>query len=624
MIAVYSGIMSYIVLLRYYSFQTHAFDLGIFNQAFSTALQGKLFYETPDQYLIPSGSFLGVHFNLLMFMLLPIYALFHYPQTLLLLQTGVVALGAVPVYLVSKRILREEKVALLLALIYLINPSIINLNLYDFHLEAFLPFFLGMFFYYYLVANWRGYSLFLALSLVTIDFAPLIVVAICVAHLLRTLSRRPKYGLPVSFGIDRNRALILLSTAAVALIVFYVTLYVSLVVSGKPVSVQGTLSTFVNPIFNGPLDLSKLEFWMFSLIPLMFLPLFAPSQLVMVAPWFFVTLLEGPYATSYSFGYQGAGAFVVPYLILASIFAIDRMRRHGIQLRVFFIGIFVFSLFISPFNPLTANRIPGIAYEQGFPTVTTHDQVLDSAISLIPSNASVLTQNNLFPQVSGRADAYLYIPSSQTTIEYVLADSTASTYTEGISATQTMKQFLPQLMSTGQYGVVVNDDGVILLKANYSGPVLLAGETNYTYDYQTLDLRSGSKQADSTSASGVVLVHSPSDQSGATFWFGPYASLPPGQYNVTFVMKTTAQTSGSLYLEVDTFLNSTSAPILGQRVINSSSFVNPGSWTSFNLAFNYTSLESANGLLEFRGVDAVGGPFSLDYVQVTYVSPPIA
>ena len=56
MVAVYAVIMSYVVLLRYYSFQTHAFDLGIFSQAFSTALQGRLFYETPDQLLIPSGS----------------------------------------------------------------------------------------------------------------------------------------------------------------------------------------------------------------------------------------------------------------------------------------------------------------------------------------------------------------------------------------------------------------------------------------------------------------------------------------------------------------------------------------------------------------------------------------
>jgi uncharacterized membrane protein len=623
MIAVYCGVMSYVVLLRFYAFQTHAFDLGIFNQAFSTALQGKLFYETPDQYLIPSGSFLGVHFNLLMFLLLPIYALFQYPQTLLLLQTGAVALGAVPIYLVAKWVLGKERLALLMALVYLVNPAIINLNLYDFHLEAFLPFFLGMFFYYYLVANWRGYTIFLGLALITIDFAPVLVVAICVAHALRTLSRKPKYHLPFSFEIVRTRAIVLLLTIAVSLVVFYLALYISLLISGKPVSVQGALSTFVNPIQNTQLDLSKLEFWMLCLIPLMFLPLLVPSQLSMVVPWVVVTLLEGPYATSYSFGYQGAGAFVVPYLILATIFGIAKLRKHRIELRMFVVGIFIFSIFISPFNPLVQNRIPGIAYEQGFPVVTAHDEILDKAIGFIPQNASVLTQNNLFPQVSNRANAFLYIPSNNTPIEYVLADSKATTYTEGISATQTMKAFLPYFISTGQYGVVVNDDGVLLLKANYSGPVLLAGSTNYTYNFQTLDLVSGSKQLDSSSVSGTILLHSPSDPSGGTFWFGPYAALPPGMYSVAFALKTDADTNGSMYLQVDNYVNGTSAPILAEEKITPSNFSQPGSWTTFTLTFNYTSQESASGLLEFRGAIAVGGPFSLDFVEVTYTTPPV-
>jgi len=621
MIATYSAVMSYVVLLRFYAFQTHAFDLGIFNQAFSTALQGKLFYETPDQYLIPSGSFLGVHFNLLMFLLLPIYALFPHPQTLLLLQTGVVALGAIPIYLVTRRIVGTEKIALIMASVYLVNPAIINLNLYDFHLEAFLPFFLGMFFYFYIAGNWKGYAVFMALSLITIEFASLIIVAICLAHALRTLSRRPKNHFPVSFGIEKPRALILLLTIVISLVAFYLILYVSLVISGKPISVQGNLSTFVSIPENIQLFLAKSEFWMLCLIPLMFLPLLAPSQLVMIAPWFFVTLLEGAYATSYSFGYQGAGAFVVPYLILGTIFAVEKLRRHRLQLRGFFIGVFLFSLFVSPFNPLMQNRIPGIAYQQGFPIVTAHDQVLDAAIGLIPPNASVLTQNNLFPQVSNRADSFLYIPNGNASIEYVLADSMASTYTAGVSASQTMKEFLPYFLSTGNYGIVVNDDGVMLLKANYSGPVLLAGSTDYTFNYQTLDLSAGSEESDPSSVSGTVLVHTSSDLSGGTFWFGPYVSLPPGRYDVTFVLKTAPATNGSLYLDVDNFVNSTSAPILAQQELTQADFSSPGSWTNFTLTFNYTPQDASTGGLEFRGVDAIGGPFSLDYVEVTYVSP---
>lgn len=614
-IGLYVVIMSCVVLLRFYTFRTHAFDLGIFNQAFSTALQGKLFYETPDLYAVPSGIFLGVHFNLLMFMLLPLYALFPYPQTLLILQTGIVALGSVPVYLIARRILETERIAVVMALIFLVNPSILNLNLYDFHLEAFLPFFLGMFFYCYLITNWRGYTLFLALSLITIDFAALVIVAICLAHALRT------YHFPATLDIDRRRGLILLLTAVASLITFFLVVNISVALSGRSVSTLGAISAFVNPALGSHAIIQKTEFWLLCLIPLMFLPLLVPSQLVMVAPWFLVTALEGLYATSYNIGYQVAGAFVVPYLILASILALDKLQRHHLKLQGFIVGIFLLSLLISPFNPLTQNRLPGIIYEQGFPLPTPHDNVLAAAIGLIPANASVLTQNNLFPQVSSRADSYIYPPQDNTPIEYILADAMSSTYVQGPSLNQTMKVLLPHYMSTGNYGIVVNDDGVLLLKANYGGTEQLAGATNYTYNYRTLDLRTGLEQFDPTSASGTVLVHNSSKEASTTFWFGPYVSLPPGEYTVTFVLKTSGASNGSLLLQVDNFENATSVPVLAQIEVTQASFPRPGAWTPISITFDYTPQQSASGSLEFRGVNVVGGPFSLDYVRVQYLTP---
>ena len=508
----------------------------------------------------------------------------------------------------------------MMALVYLVNPAIISLNFYDFHLEAFLPLFLGMFFYSYIVANWRGYALFLALSLITIDFAAVLVVAICLAHALRAVSLRRRDGPLFGLDLDRRRALILLGTVALALTVFYAILSLSVVFSGRTISVAASLSGFVTVYQGGQAFYLKSEFWMLCLIPLMFLPLLAPRLLVMVAPWFAVTVLAGEYATSYSFGYQVAGAFVVPYLILAAVFAVAKLHERHLELRGFLVGMVVLSLLISPLNPLTQSRLPGIAYGQGIPTITSHDTILDEAIGLVPPNVSIYTQNELFPQVSERADAYIYPPESGPA-QYVLADSRSGSYLTETDGSLSMKQALPYLISDGGYGVLVDDDGVLLLEAGYTGPVLLAGPTDYSFDYRTLALRSGSEQTDPSSASGTVLVHSPSDTNGTTFWFGPYVSLPPGRYDVTFVMKAAPSTQGSLYLQVSEFENSTSTPLLSQRLVTQADFPQPGSWTQFTLTFDLTPGESANGTLEFRGVDAVGGPFSLDYVLVSYASP---
>ena len=552
-----------------------------------------------------------------MFMILAVFDLFRSPQNLLILQTVVIGLGAVPVYLVARRVLRMERTALAMALIFLVNPSILNLNLYDFHLEAFLPLFLGMFFYYYLTANWRGYALFLALSLITIDFAALIIVAICLAHALRS------YRFPATFDIDKKRRVVLLSTSVVSLIVFFLVVNASVALSGKSTSALGALSSFVNPALGSQAIYRKTVFWLLCMIPLLFLPLLVPSQLVTVAPWFLVTLLEGPYATSYSFGYQVAGAFVVPYLILGAIFALEKLHRHRWKLQGLVAGIILLSLLISPFNPITQGRLPGVTYEQGLPWPSPHDNVLDAAIDFIPANASVLTQNSLFPQLSNRVDSYLYPPQNNSAMEYILADSKSSTYSQGPSQNQTMKVMLPHFLSTENYGVVANDDGVLLFKANYSGPVLLAGGTNYTFDYRTLSLQSGSEQFDSTSASGTILVHESSNETGTTFWFGPYVSLPPGEYSATFELKTSPSSNGSLVLEVDNFQNDKSVSILAKVEVSQAGFPQPGKWTPVSITFDYTPRQSATGTLEFRGVNAVGGPFSLDYVRVQYLSPVI-
>jgi uncharacterized membrane protein len=539
---------------------------------------------------------------------------------LLVLQTGVIALGALPIFLIARKLV-SVKVALLFAAAYLINPATLSLNIYDFHLEAFLPFFLGMFYYSYLAERWRSYALFLVLSIITIDFACVMVVAISLTHGLAKVSGGGRGPGGIRLGLDRFKLKLLLATVVTALVSLYLVIFLSGQFSGTSVSVQGVLSGFVSPMLAGQTLVLKSEFWIIPLVSLMFLPLLAPRQLIMVAPWFAVTLLSAAGSSLYSLGYQYAGAFVVPFLIIAAIFAVEKLRKHHFNTRGLLVGVLVFSIAISPFSPLAAGRISGIAYQEGLPVVTAHDQVLDAAIDLVPANASVLTQNNLFPQVSNRADAFVYLTNEKTPIDYILADSMSSWYSSLIWGTQSMKYWLPYYIAKGDYGILVDDDGVLLLKANYTGPVVLSGPTVYKYDYTSLDLYSGTEEAVQGSPSGTVLVHTASDQSGVTFWFGPYAALPPGEYTATFTLMSTASTVGSLELQVSNFLNSTTAELIVQRDLNQSSFAEPGTWSQFTVTFDYTPQQAMAGTIEFRGADVSGGTFYMDDVTVTYLGP---
>ena len=620
----YAVVLSLVAVMRFNTFRTHAFDLGIFNQAFSTALQGRLFRETPDIALIPSGSFLGVHFNFLMWLLLPIYALAPRPETLLVLQSVFVALGAVPVFLVSRHLRGDGRAASLWSVVYLVNPAILSLNFYDFHLEAFLPLFLGMFYYSYLTRRWRWYAVFFLLSIFTIDFASVLVGSIALAHLVRQLSVRrtangSRLSLRIRLDLDRPRALLLFATLVLSVASLFSILSLSAYFAGSGRSVGSTLSSFLQS--GSPPDswAFRAAFWFLSFGSLLFVPFLALRECVVSLPWFVFTLLPVP-VTWYLFGYQYAGGFVAVFLIFAAIHGFGRIRSRG-NARAVLAGAIVVSAFLTPLNPLMQGALPGIAYEQGLPIPNAHDAILHEVIALIPPHASVLTQNNLFPQVSGRSDVYLYRPTGNETIDYVLADTRTTDYFLRVWSQTPLSTELPQLMSTGEYGILASSDGVILLGRGYSGPVMVEGPTQYRYDYRDLIHTSGIVIPDSTSQSGTVFFYNELNASPNGFWVGPYAHLAPGRYDASFYLKASRTSRGNITLEIAQSLNATASRDIVSRTVDPSFFSAPDLWQPLALPFVLSYSDAGTGSMEFRSSGVRGGPFYFDYVLVTYLGP---
>jgi uncharacterized membrane protein len=471
MIGCYIAGFSLLTLMRFYTYRTYI-DLGVFDQAFYTTLHGRLFYETPDIIIIPSGSFLGTHFAPLLFLLLPIYALDPRPETLLLLNTVFIALGAIPIYLTAIYVLQRQRVSLALAAVYLLNPAIHSLNIFDFHLEAFLPFFLGMTYYFLLRGAWRRFLVFLGLSLITIEFAPVIVVAMCVSVLLsdrialrnlishpRKLFQRSAYG-----------TLVPLLTIPVALGVFYLLLSGSAYIGGTGYSTGQLLGGFVGTTKAIEFYAATILYWALLLGLLLFLPLLVPSRVFIVVPWVIVTFVTG-IPTFHALGYQHAGAFAAPYLIFALIHTLYKTATR-LPLKSIFFSMFLLSVVISPLNPLVQHQILGIAYEDGLPIPTAHDHTLAGIIALVPSNASILTQNDLFTHFSNRPDAYLYLPNNSTRPLYILGDATSRWYTFHVFGAQSVSEVVGNVTLTKEYGPIVKIDGVILLQRDYKRPTM--------------------------------------------------------------------------------------------------------------------------------------------------------
>jgi hypothetical protein len=137
-VAYYALRVSALTIANHQRLGTSSADLAEFDSLFFNTLHGHPFRSPPIDGSLADWNGLKVHFELLLYALLPLYALEPGPETLLALQSCTVALTALPLYAFAARRLGEP-LALLCALALLLMPAVEQPNFYDFH---FLP--LGM------------------------------------------------------------------------------------------------------------------------------------------------------------------------------------------------------------------------------------------------------------------------------------------------------------------------------------------------------------------------------------------------------------------------------------------------------------------------------------------------
>lgn len=162
----YGITFSYFTIAKHNAFQSYAWDLGGFNQAFYTTMyHGKPFYYTLDLFQNPTGSYFATHMSPILFVLLPFYAVCPSPTTLLVMKSFILAFGAIPLFMLAKHLLNSEKAAFFFGTIYLLYPPLQGANWFDFQQQAILPL---LFFsqYYFITKNeWKGYFITMLLTL---------------------------------------------------------------------------------------------------------------------------------------------------------------------------------------------------------------------------------------------------------------------------------------------------------------------------------------------------------------------------------------------------------------------------------------------------------------------------
>ena len=134
------SLISIVGILRYLTFRSADFDLGLFSQIFESMRKTGQQLSTIERDQLMSH--FGVHVSPLFYLILPVYALFPSPITLQVIQALFVAISLWPLYLLCKHYRLTGKLTITVLVLYTLYPALSSSCFNDFHENCALPFFL--------------------------------------------------------------------------------------------------------------------------------------------------------------------------------------------------------------------------------------------------------------------------------------------------------------------------------------------------------------------------------------------------------------------------------------------------------------------------------------------------
>jgi uncharacterized membrane protein len=527
-ILAYIVVLSTITSLKYYCFKTLTFDFGVFVQIFYNSLNGNLMFAQPRAGPLHPTSFLGVHVSPLIILLLPFYALIQSPYTLLVIQTIALALPAIFVYRTGVKINGKEGLALLLALGYLVYPGTLWPNWYDFHLESFVPLFSSMAYYNYFSGNKFRLILSLILLLTTFERAVFIALFFVIYIFIRELYLRWKKG-EASKIFNKGMVIALLIVVGISLIYFFVSENIMNSVWPQRGIVRPT-EFFKNITYDDVL--LKISYIVMLTAPLAFLPLDSPLELLPAAPYLFLVLATD-YNPYFTITWQYPALISIPFFASA-FFGASHHNWKVTRLKLV-AAVMLFAIALSPGSPLMSQ----FSTNWTLPFPDSETLLKHQALSILEANATVLAQENIFPNIADRKIAYSYWPNDSPPPDYIVIDVFDSVFYREPNE-QTTKDALLTFIKTYDYGVAEIVNGFMILKKDYQGPrnVLVPMHLSLQLNSLRKPFVSFEDQFIETHFFAPDWVKVQGDHLflskgfGGNAWWGPWVTVPPGKYRV--------------------------------------------------------------------------------------------
>jgi uncharacterized membrane protein len=321
----YTVLVGLLCLRHHYRLGTAAFDLGGYDNIFYSALKG---HPLRGTVAVPSGedwSSMKTHAELSLYFFLPIYAIRPSAETLLWMQSAVVALGAFPVYGIAARHL-SKPAALLLAFAYLLFPAIHSGNFYDFHFQPLASTSILWCFYFLDTRRNLAFSIAFVVALGCREDAS---ISLAVAGFLMVCGGyRPRMGLLVAIVSTLYFFVIKFVLMPIFGSWWFSDMYKDLVPPGLN-GFFGVIATLItNPIYalDTLLTREKVLHVLKIFLPLAFLPLRRTGLWFGFVPAILGTILTTGYSPTTSTTFQYV-YYWVPFIFVFAIVVLEHLAR---------------------------------------------------------------------------------------------------------------------------------------------------------------------------------------------------------------------------------------------------------------------------------------------------------
>jgi uncharacterized membrane protein len=608
----YIAFMSVLTVARHNAFMTHSFDLGIHDQVVYNVLHSG--YLRSTQHGADPINYLREHFSPILYLLAPIYALYQDARTLLVLQSILLGLGAIPVYLLAQRKTANTSLALAFSASFLLLPALHGVNTFDFH--QIVPATVLILFCLYFLETGRTVPFLIALGLALLTKEEVALTAAAIGLYVFLAKRR--YGLGAAI-----MALSLIYFVAVVGFIMpalggaaQVNRFSGIMAPGST-GLAGVFKTLLtNPWYVVPFIVTnpaKLLYLFQLLVPVLFLPLLGGITWLVVAPPLALALLSSA-ETQYTIGFHYP-ATVVPGIFFMAIFGSLRLNPERCRRPALALAVLVASLAMNyEYGQILGKNFSGI------PQPTPHQVAAGDLIRAIPAGASVSAMGDLVPHLSSRRDIYLFPIVNAADYVFLDTDHTASfwPFIERSGRDQAQVAVAPYLLS-GDYGLAQAHDGYLLLKKGADTARNMDGlRTLFSTRYEAESLRGaqgGRDVLDTQASGGMARLGTPDMplyEGKAALTYGPYDALWPGKYRVTFWLKLTGNTTQGKVATLDVFSNAAGGQ-LAAKDLRAESLNSGGSYQPFTVDLETNQLWTD---LEYRVLYYGKGDLAVDYVEV--------